>query len=140
MMAAILARVLETFIPMRLNKSGTQTPSTTLVKITGWTADAGYPGTLDAANSRLVPRAGSNKNLTVSVPCTQAWSFYGGTVHLYKNGASISSVTITSSVLTANFNLTGQTFTGTDYFEVYAVSADASYTITIQATAYMIAS
>lgn len=130
-------RAAAAFFPMRLNKSGTQGLSTGVTKVTAWTEDGSYPGTIDAANSRLIPPAGSDKNLTVSVTCTQAWSFYGGNIYLYKNGSSIQTIAISSSVLTALFNLTNQTFSGSDYFEVFGQSANVTYPITVQASSYM---
>lgn len=44
------------FVPMRMNKTGNFTLQSSLTKVTGWTDDAAYPGTVQVGNALRLPQ------------------------------------------------------------------------------------
>lgn len=88
MFAAILARVLAQFIPMRMNKSGNQsiTANSSNVQIQNWTADGSYPGTVITSH-RLVVKAGSaTVTAALQFSTTVGYTTQG---MIWKNGVQI---------------------------------------------------
>lgn len=116
-----MARVLAAFVPMRMNKSGTQTINQTTAVISSWTADAAYPGTdiTTNANKLTMNSADPAKTVTAAVQYSGGTNGYGLSAILYKNGVQIGTTqSSTTSAATLNFTVTGVAIAVGDTFEL----------------------
>lgn len=83
-----------TFIPMRMNKSGTFNITTTASKVTGWIADGSYSGTQIVSDELVMTGAA-----VVNISCQAAGDKYltdSVTIQIRKNGTTIGSVASTT--------------------------------------------
>lgn len=135
MFAAIMARVIAAFIPMRMNKNGAQNipANSTNLQVTNWTADGSFPGTVIASH-RLVMTAGQGKTVTAAMVFTgsNGWSKSGS---IRKNGVVIGSTqTTTTGSTTFNFSIPGIDFADGDTLEMVATAASVAINIVAAGT------
>lgn len=94
MVSGVLTKVYSsvTFLPMGMKKSGTATvPQNVAALVTGWSADAAYPGTVVTANKLVSSGPKSGATITASMPWTASANVYTGGVRcmIYVNGVMV---------------------------------------------------
>lgn len=135
MFAALMARVLGGFAPMRMNKSGTQSVAAGAVdvQVTNWTADAGFPETVITSH-RLVVKAGTGKTVTAALAFTGT-NGWNKSAKVRKNGVQIGTTqSSTASSGTFNFSITLQDFNEGDTLELVASASSVGITVQVAGT------
>lgn len=116
-----LLRAAVLFVPMRMNKSGTQTINQTTAVIAGWTVDPAYPDTdiVTNANKMTMKTAGDGKTVTAAVVFSGATNGYGLSAALYRNNVQLGTTqSLTTTSGTLSFNIPNVTVGATDVFEL----------------------
>ena len=123
------------FVPMRMNKNANQTLSNAgWNMVTGWTADAAYPGTQIVANQLKMSGAGTGKTVTAVVSYSTSFANIHS-AQLYKNNvAQGTAQTMTATSGTLTFSLTGQTITNDDLWDLRVNTGNTSFPPTVNAT------
>lgn len=121
--ASAAVPVVTAWIPMRMNKSGNKTLTTSYVKVNTWTADAGYGGTVITTDGLVMAKTGTGKTITANAVVADTFdNTYR--IDIRKNGTSIGIQSLTTGGGTVSLILTGQSVTAGDRLELYALATD----------------
>lgn len=122
--ATAVGKVPSLFTPMRMNKSGNKSLTTSYVKVNTWVADAGYGGTVITTDGLVMATGGTGRTITANAVVDRGSTFYGFKIDVRKNGTSIGTTTLSATSGTVVVTLTGQTVTAGDRLELYALATD----------------
>lgn len=111
------------FVPMRMNKSGNKTLTTSYVKMNVWVADGSYPLTSIVTDGLVMAAGGSGLTITANAVVTDTFS-NTYRIDIRKNGTSLQIVSLTTTGGTVVNTLTGQSVVAGDRIELYALATD----------------
>ena len=124
---------------MRMNKSGSMGSISpfTVVKVTGWVADASSPGTVITSDALVLSQSGTG--ITISGACAYTTSFGGATqAQLYKNGVAFGSTLSLSGLSnTYTWSFTGQAVTAGDTWDMRVNDSTGSTMTVIAAGTFL---
>lgn len=127
--AATAAPAATVFTPMRMNKSGNKSLTTSYVKMNTWVVASGYSGTVITTDGLVMATSGTGRVITASASVTTSGLANTYTIDVRQNGTSIGSQVLTTTFDvpsgTVILTLTGRSVTAGDRLELWAKASNS---------------